>query len=143
MEYSQEMPIELFQTFINIFKKNGVEGTMKILNKGKKDIEIQDTYVQSVLEIVANEFSMDLNDILFDKYVRGENKYVIGFCVYYLYKDYSMNDLRKLGVFENKDFSVLSRYRQLIENLDSKYDGDALYIKTMNKLDKKIKEIKK
>jgi hypothetical protein len=54
-----------------------------------------------------------------------------------------MNDLRKLGVFENKDFSVLSRYRQLIENLNSKYEGDTLYIKTMSKLDKKIKELKK
>lgn len=143
MEYSQEIPLELFQTFINIFKKNGAEGTMKILNKGKKDIEIEDSYVQSVLEVVASEFSMDLNDILYDKYVRGENKYAIGFCIYYLYKDYSMNDLRKLGVFENKDFSVLSRYRQLIENLNSKYEGDTLYIKTMSKLDKKIKEIKK
>jgi hypothetical protein len=143
MEYSQEIPLELFQTFINIFKKNGAEGTMKILNKGKKDIEIEDSYVQSVLEVVASEFSMDLNDILYDKYVRGENKYAIGFCIYYLYKDYSMNDLRKLGVFENKDFSVLSRYRQLIENLNSKYEGDTLYIKTMSKLDKKIKELKK
>jgi hypothetical protein len=87
MEYSQEIPLELFQTFINIFKKNGAEGTMKILNKGKKDIEIEDSYVQSVLEVVASEFSMDLNDILYDKYVRGENKYAIGFCIYYLYKD--------------------------------------------------------
>lgn len=142
MEVSEEMPIELFQAFINILKKNGIKGTMKILNKAD-EIEIKDVYVSKVLHTIADEFSINLNDILYDKYKRGENKYVVGFCVYYLYQDYSMNDLKKLGVFVDKDFSVLSRYRQLIENLNIKIDNDITYIKTKQKLDLKIKEIKK
>jgi hypothetical protein len=134
--------VELFQTLINVIKKHGMEDTLRILNKAEH-IEIEDNYVNSVLNIVADEFSIDLKDILYDKYKRGEQKYVVGFCIYYLYADYSMNDLRKLGVFKDKDFSVLSRYRQLIENLNPKIDNDLVYIKVKSKLDIKIKEIKK
>jgi len=134
--------LEVFQAFINILKKNGIKETMKILHKADS-IEIKDIYVSKVLNTIADEFSLNLNDILFEKYKRGENRYAVGFCLYYLYKDYSMNDLRKLGVFVDKDFSVLSRYRQLIENLNPKVENDIIYIKTKSKLDIKIKEIKK
>ncbi|MFY8161491.1 MAG: hypothetical protein ACOVNU_09190 [Candidatus Kapaibacteriota bacterium] len=134
--------VELFQTFVNVLKKYGVEGTLKILNKAE-NVRVEDNYVNTVLNIVADEFLIDLKDILYDKYKRGEQKYVVGFCIYYLYADYSMNDLKKLGVFKHKDFSVLSRYRQLIENLNPKLENDLMYIKIKNKLDIKIKEIKK
>jgi hypothetical protein len=138
----EETSVEVFQAFINILKKNGIKKTMKILNKADT-IEIKDIYVSKVLNIVADEFSLNLKDILFEKYKRGENRYAVGFCLYYLYEDYSMNDLRKLGVFKDKDFSVLSRYRQLIEKLNPKVENDMIYIKTKSKLDIKIKEIKK
>lgn len=138
----EDTSVEVFQAFINILKKNGIKETMKILNKADT-IAIKDIYVSKVLNIIADEFSLNLNDILFEKYKRGENRYAVGFCLYYLYEDYSMNDLRKLGVFVDKDFSVLSRYRQLIENLNPKVENDIIYIKTKSKLDIKIKEIKK
>lgn len=143
MEVVPQIEFEVFQVFLNVLKKKGAKETIKILNKDNFETSISDEYVLKVLKMVADEFAIDLNEILYDRYVRGENKYVIGFCVHYLYKDYSMNDLRKLGVFSNKDISVLSRYRQLVENLDPHHKNDSAYLKMKEKLDKKLKDIKK
>ena len=84
-----------------------------------------------------------MEDLIYDRYVRGEQKYAVGFCLYYLYQDYSLGDLQKKGVFKHKDKSVLSRYRQLIEGLDPKHKADTPYLKIKDRLDTKINNIKK
>jgi len=54
-----------------------------------------------------------------------------------------LGDIQKKGVFEHKDKSVLSRYRQLIDGLNPRFKADIPYIKVKDRLDKKIKELKK
>jgi len=143
MEATYELSIELFQTLANSIKKNGFENTLKLLKSKQDSIEIEDQVILAVVKIVCEEFAIDLNELIYDKYVRGENKYAIGFCLHYLYQEYSLGDLQKKGLFKYKDKSVLSRYRQLIDKLDSKYKADIPYLKIKDKLDKKINEIKK
>ncbi len=143
MNATKDISLELFQTLLNTIKKNGVETTLKLLRNTSNQIEIEDQDIIDVVKIVCDEFSLEINDLVYDKYVRGDNKYAIGFCLYYLYKDYSLGDLQKKGLFKYKDKSVLSRYRQLVENLDSKHKADIPYLKVKDKLDKKIFELKK
>lgn len=135
--------IELFQTLLNSIKKNGVEGTLQLLRSKTKDVSISDEYILSVVKEVCDEFAIDIEELVYEKYVRGDNKYAIGFCLYYLYKDYSIGELQKNGLFKYKDKSVLSRYRQLVESLDGKHKTDMPYIKIKDKLDERIKQIKK
>jgi hypothetical protein len=143
MEMTKDISLELFQTLLNTIKKNGYESTLKMLKTTSNEIEIDDETILQVVQIVCDEFTLDVNDLIYDRYVRGEHKYAIGFCLYYLYQDYSLGDLQKKGLFKYKDKSVLSRYRQLIDKLDSKHKADMPYLKIKDKLDKKIYEIKK
>jgi hypothetical protein len=128
---------------LNAIKKNGVDGTLKLLKSNTIDVEIDDKEIIEVLQLVCDEFNINMQDLIYDRYVRGEHKYAVGFCLYYLYKDYSLGDLQKKGVFKHKDKSVLSRYRQLIESLDPKHKADTPYIKIKDRLDNKINNIKK
>ena len=135
--------IMLFQTFLNIVKKNGVDDTLKMLRSKAKDVLIEDEYIMFVVKHVCSEFSIEIEELLYDKYIRGDNKYAIGFCLHYLYEDYSIGELQKKGLFKYKDKSVLSRYRQLVDALDGKHKTDIPYMKVKDKLDKLIDQYKK
>jgi hypothetical protein len=143
MEAIQEMSLEVFQAFLNTLKKKGVAETLKMLEHKSRDVNIEDDYLRNVVKVVCEEFSIDMEELIYDRYIRGENKYAIGFCLHYLYGDYSLGELQKKGVFEHKDKSVLSRYRQLVDGLNPKFKADIPYIKVKDRLDKKIKELKK
>lgn len=134
---------EFFQSLLTSIKKNGVAGTYKILKSDKVEADIEDEEIKSVIEIVCDEFSIDIEELIYDKYIRGENKYAIGFCLFYLYHNYSVGEIQSKGAFKFKDKSVLSRYRQLISRLDPKNKADIPYLKIKSRLDKKINNIKK
>jgi hypothetical protein len=143
MEVVQEIEFKLFQAFLNTLKKKGAVETLKILETKTREVNIEDEYLRSVVSIVCEEFSIEMEELIYDRYIRGENKYAIGFCLHYLYGYYSLGDIQKKGVFEHKDKSVLSRYRQLIDGLNPRFKADIPYIKVKDRLDKKIKELKK
>ena len=143
MQLASDISTELFQSMLNAIKKNGVDGTLKLLKQNTIDIEIDDKEIMAILQVVCDEFNISMEDLIYDRYVRGEQKYAVGFCLYYLYQDYSLGDLQKKGVFKHKDKSVLSRYRQLIEGLDPKHKADTPYLKIKDRLDTKINNIKK
>jgi hypothetical protein len=134
---------EFFQSILTSIKKNGVSGTYKILKSDTVLVDIEDEEIKSIIEIVCDEFSIDVDELIYDKYIRGENKYAIGFCLFYLYHNYSVGEIQSKGAFKYKDKSVLSRYRQLISKLDSKNKADIPYLKIKTRLDKKITNIKK
>ncbi len=143
MASSDNISIQLMQTIINSVKKNGVDGTLKMLNSDTTSVDIDDENIKSIIEIVCEEFSINVEELIYDKYIRGDNKYAIGFCLFYLYHNYSVGEIQEKGAFKFKDKSVLSRYRQLISRLDSKNQADIPYLKIKSRLDKKINNIKK
>lgn len=144
MNVVDDMSFEVFQAFLNILKKNGSNGTLKILNeKYESDFGIKDEYILNVLTLVCNEMSMSLHDLLYEKHKKGDNKYAIGFCVYYLHQNYSYGELKKNGVFIHKDTSLLSKYKSIIDNLNRNYKSDKLYVELKDRLDIQIKTVKK
>jgi hypothetical protein len=134
---------EFFQSLLASIKKNGVSGTYKILKLDTVEAEIEDEDIKKIIEIVCDEFSIGVEELIYDKYIRGENKYAIGFCLFYLYHNYSVGEIQSKGAFKFKDKSVLSRYRQLVSKLDAKNKADIPYLKIKSRLDKKINNIKK
>jgi hypothetical protein len=144
MNVVDDISFEVFQAFLNILKKNGSNGTLKILNeKYESDFGIKDEYILNVLTLVCNEMAMSLHDLLYEKHKKGDNKYAIGFCVHYLHKSYSYGELKKNGVFIHKDTSLLSKYKSIIDNLNRNYKSDKQYIELKDRLDIQIKNIKK
>jgi hypothetical protein len=74
---------------------------------------------------------------MYSRYLRGDYKIAVGFCVYYLYQKISLGDIGKY-IFKNKHKTLLSRYKALIDNLNSKYKSDLAYIKIKDNLNKII-----
>ena len=93
-----------------------------------------------VLE-VTKAFNISKEDLFYSRYERGELKYAIGFCVYYLYKYKTLGEIFKT-IFKNKNKSQLSKYRQLIVELNPKIEQDKKYITLLEVLDQKIENIK-
>lgn len=144
MHFVEDVSFEVFQVFLKILKKNGVSETLKILNeKYDNDFGIKNKYILNVLNLVCNEMSISLHDLLYEKHQKGDNKYAIGFCVFYLHKNYSYGELKKNGVFIHKHTSLLSKYKSIIENLNRNYKSDKQYIELKDKLDIQIQNIKK
>jgi hypothetical protein len=140
----EDISFEVFQAFLNILKKKGANETLKILNdKYDNDFGIKDTYILNVLNLVCCEMAINLYDLLYEKHKKGDNKYAIGFCVYYLHKIYSYGEMKKHGVFVHKDTSLLSKYKSVIDNLNRNYKSDKQYIELKDKLDIEINNIKK
>ena len=88
MQLASDISTELFQSMLNAIKKNGVDGTLKLLKQNTIDIEIDDKEIMAILQVVCDEFNISMEDLIYDRYVRGEQKYAVGFCLYYLYQDY-------------------------------------------------------
>lgn len=140
MEATQYISVELLQTLMNTVKKNGVQETIKLLRSKIQPSEIDDKNITKVINAVCDEFSIDIDDLRFERYQRGDFKYAVGFCIYYLYGDYTMAKIINSGVFQYKHRSVLTKYRLLIEKLNSKYKNDIPYIKIKARLDKILKK---
>ena len=113
--------------FLNILKKNNTSV-----------FEIDNSYDKFVVNLIANTFEIDSNDLLQSRYSRGNMKYAIGFSVYYLYQERTLGYIGK-NIFKDKNLTLLSRYRQMIFELTKK---DLPYYEIKEDLDKKIENFK-
>jgi hypothetical protein len=91
-----------------------------------------------IVKTVAEAFNLTMRELLYSSYARGEVKFAIGFCAYYLYEDMSIGEMRN-EIFINKDKSTISRYKGIIEALNPKYKSDMKYILIKETLDKTLK----
>jgi hypothetical protein len=120
-------------------KTNGVEKTIKLLNYiGSTKNWLEDDYTNLVLDSVSEALSISVDEFVNSRYLRGENKIAIGFCIYYLYEKMTLGEINRC-IFKSKDKSLLSKYKTLIENLNPKYTTDVKYLKIKSILDKKLK----
>lgn len=120
-------------------KRFGVKRTLKHLsleNKNSKKL-FEEDYVNDVLTSVCESFSINIEDLLHSKYIRGDQKYAIGFCVHYLYPEKSLREICE-SVFINRNKTILSKYKNIIEHLNSKHKSDQKYLKIKEALDKKL-----
>lgn len=119
-------------------KKFGVKRTLKHLSlENKSDKQLFEGYIKDVLMNVCESFSINIEDLLHSKYIRGDQKYAIGFCVHYLYPEKSLREICEV-VFINRNKTILSKYKNIIEHLNSKHKSDQKYLKIKESLDKKL-----
>ena len=133
-----EQTLNLFSVLQTHIKQNGIKKTISILSK--KDSEhnfFEDEFTNLVLKSVCEEFSYNIDELFYSKYLRGDYKIALGFCVYFLYHKVSLGDISNY-IFKNKHKSLLSRYKALIDNLNPKYKSDLPFIKIKDTLTKII-----
>ena len=118
-------------------KQNGIKKTIGILSQKDVTYTYYDECTATVLNTVCKEFSYNLDELLYSRYLRGDYKIAVGFCVYYLYNIMSLGDISN-HVFKNKHKTLLSRYKALIDNLNPKFKSDLPYIKIKDNLNKII-----
>lgn len=124
--------LELLNTLSEYIKENGVQAAIKHLNVAPK--ELTDNYPKRVLHEVAYAFGITTDTLINAKYIRGDQKYAIGFCVHYLYPTLSITEIAN-SIFIQRDKAVLSRYRCIIEKLNPKHKADKDYLKIKQELD--------
>jgi hypothetical protein len=124
--------LDILNSLSEYIKQNGVEATIAHLNTAPK--ELTDNYPKRVLHEVAYAFGMSTDTLLNAKYIRGDQKYAIGFCVHYLYPILSITEISKT-IFNQRDKAVLSRYKSIIEKLNPKHKADKDYLKIKQELD--------
>ena len=124
--------LELLSTLTEYIKENGLQAAIKQLNIAPK--ELTNNYPKRVLHEVAYAIGMTTDTLLNAKYIRGDQKYAIGFCVHYLYPNLSITEISKT-IFNQRDKAVLSRYKSIIEKLNPKHKADKDYLKIKEELD--------
>jgi hypothetical protein len=129
---TNDVTLDVLDCLSAYIKQNGVEATIAHLNTAPK--ELTDNYPKRVLHEVAYAFNIDVDTLLNAKYIRGDQKYAIGFCVHYLYPDLSITEISKT-IFAQRDKAILSRYKSVIEKLNPKHNADKEYIKIKEQLD--------
>jgi len=140
---NQEDTIELLEELLQSIRLRGYKKTIGLLktDAASEDMEL-DPYQKKVLELVAVEFGMSWMDIVMGRYIRGENKYAVGFCVHYLYAQYTLGEIHK-NIFKNKTKTLLSKYRNMILELNKneKVSEIKKIIEIKERLDSKIENI--
>jgi hypothetical protein len=133
----EDQTLQLLDVLETHIKQNGIKKTISILSKKDSQNFFEDDYTNLVLKSICEEFSYNLDELIYSRYLRGDYKIAVGFCVYYLYQKISLGDISK-HIFKNKHKTLLSRYKSLIENLNTKYKSDLPYIKIKDNLNKII-----
>ena len=132
--------LNLLTQLFKFVGKHGIDKTISHLSEKDNNapVVLPNDYANIVVKEVTDVFQLTIRDLLYGKYARGETKFAIGFCAYYLYKSMSIQEIRNM-VFPTRDKSIVSKYRNIIENLNPKYKNDFKYIAIKETLDKKLK----
>lgn len=136
------MELQLLDKLVQHVQEHGFKKTIAVLSPQPRDTKAdqqKELYVQMVLNVVSKEFDIELPMLLDCKYVRnnGNNKFAIGFCVYYLLFKKSMKEINQ-EIFKNRTYALLNKYKKMIDNLNPSYRNDKPLIEIKSKLDKII-----
>lgn len=140
---NQEETIEILNELLKSIKSRGFRKTINVLKtQNQKEVELTDPFDVFVIESVCSCFNITKDNLLYSKYMRGENKYAIGLCVYYMYENKSLGEIHK-KIFLNKNKTLLSKYRQIIYDLDPNHIEDQKILAIKKEIDILIDKFKK
>lgn len=135
--------IEILENLLESVRIRGFKKTSQLLNVyGEDKIIEKDNFVAFVVSNICKLTNIEINQLLHGKYIRGEHKFAIGLCVYYLYDSYSLNEIHK-RLFVTKSKNLLSRYKAIIYNLNPRFKTDESRIKIKKQMDELIKKFNK
>lgn len=134
---------ELIENLLESVRLRGFKKTNQILSVyGEDNILEKDDFVSFIVSNVCKLTNVEVSQLIHGKYNRGEHKFALGLCVYYLYDSYSLNEIQR-RLFTTKSKNLLSRYKGIIYNLNGKFKSDQNKIETKTKMDELIKKYKK
>lgn len=140
---SQEETTQILSELLKSIKTRGFRKTLNLLKTNRKvRPEITDKFDLFLIKSIAEAFDISQEELLEGKYIRGENKYAIGMCVYFMYENKSLGEIHK-NIFVNKNKTLLSKYRQLIFDLRSNSKEDHKMLEIKNLLERRIENYKK
>lgn len=140
---NQEETIEILNELLKSIKSRGFRKTINVLKtQNQKEVELTDPFDVFVIESVCSCFNITKDNLLYSKYLRGENKYAIGLCVYYIYENKSLGEIHK-KIFVNKNKTLLSKYRQIIYDLNPNHIEDQKILAIKKDIDILIDKFKK
>ena len=132
---SQEETIDILEQLLKSVKIRGLKKTLNIIKvQSTDDSLVFDERTNFILKSVSEVFNIEIIDIFNSRYVRGDIKYAIGFSVYYLYQEKTLGEIAK-KIFKNKNKTLLSKYRQMICDLNEQHISDEKYLKIKKVLD--------
>lgn len=136
---NQQNDIQLLEQLLSSVKNKGYKKTYDLL-RGFNEVEtnITDPYDTFILDLICGHFQITLDELLFDRYIRGDRKYAMGLVVYYLYQEKTLGYICK-NIFKNKNKALMGRYKQLIFDLNKK---DTPYYELKENLDKEVESFK-
>jgi hypothetical protein len=134
----QQENIEILEHLITSVKNRGYKNTLNLLKENHKETIITNEYDLFIINLVCEHFKITQDDLFYSRYVHGDRKYAIGFCVHYLYEKKTLGEIAKY-IFNNKNKALLNRYRQMIIDLNKK---DLPYFEIKQELDKKVENYK-
>ena len=137
---NQEETIEIVEELLKSIKTRGLKKTLTLL-KVETNNNIVNPFVVNILEEISKEFNVLIEDMINGRYIRGDYKFAIGFSVYYLYQKMTLGEIHK-NVFRNKTKTLLSKYRQMILDLDKSERVNKKYIDIKLQLDQKLESVK-
>ena len=130
----QNENINLLQKVLESVSRRGYKKTLDLLSfKVEDNVVLRKTKDKLIIAEVIKAFNISKDDLFISRYERGELKYAIGFCVHYLYKYKTLGEIYKT-IFKNKNKAQLSKYRQLIVELNPKIEQDKKYITLLETL---------
>lgn len=139
---SQEETTQILSELLKSIKTRGFRKTLNLLKTNRKvRPEITDKVDLFIINSVATAFDIGQEELLEGKYIRGENKYAIGMCVYFMYENKSLGEIHK-RIFVNKNKTLLSKYRQLIFDLRTNSKEDKRILEIRNELETNIENYK-
>lgn len=140
---NQEETVEILSELLSSIRIRGFRKTINILKtEHQTEILLTDPFDKFVIETICESFNVTEDDLMNSKYLRGDNKYAIGMCVHYMYEVKSLGDIHK-KIFKNKNKTLLSKYRQIIIDLNPSHQEDKKILAIKIETDKKIENFKK
>lgn len=135
---NHEEKIEILEELLKSIKVRGYKKTFQLVKvEDLNDFQLTDPFAINVIQTVSDEFNVLVEDMVSNRYIRGDYKYAIGFTVHYLYQNMTLGEIHK-KVFRNKTKTLLSRYRQIILDLDKSEKLNKKYIEVKERLDQKL-----
>lgn len=135
---TQDETIEVLDHLLKSIKVRGLKKTLSLIYvEGEDSVGGYDNFTRFVIEVVSEVFGITMDELMNSRYIRGDIKYAIGFCVYYLYQEKTLGEISK-KIFINKNKTLLSKYRQMICDLNAAHTSDAKYLAIMKELDETI-----
>lgn len=135
---NNEEAITLFEHLLKSLRTRGVKKTIKLIQvEDEKNLTIENEEHRHIIISICNIFNVSYEQIKYGRYDRGENKYVIGFIVYYLYPFISLNEMHK-KYFVGRNKTLLSRYRQIIIDLNPKSAYDKVFLDKKQQIEEEL-----